>query len=158
MFLRRESGRCYFCGITLTKTGANAPSSATRDHLTPKSRGGDNSRANVVPCCRRCNGDKGNMTEAEYVSWVRDGRPAYGACGCNRPKQNTPRLSRRIYKVSDEAIVAIMAAQIGPESNAARTLAELEVRRRQGERVSIYVRGVTMFVGGDDAPSPTDAR
>ena len=36
------------------------------DHRVPPSRGGDHSRANVIPACRICNAAKGNLTEEEY--------------------------------------------------------------------------------------------
>lgn len=94
------------------------------------------------------------MTEAEYVSWVRDGRPKYRGME-RRIAEHIRRRSSRVYVVTDERIVASMADQLGPESNAARALAEVEARWRMGECVSIYIRGLSMFVGGnthDDLP------
>jgi len=53
---------CHYCEIPLTlKT-------ATKDHLTPTSRGGSNLIENIVPCCLPCNQAKGTYTEEEY--WV----------------------------------------------------------------------------------------
>lgn len=38
----------------------------TKDHVIPLSRGGLHTRDNVVPCCKRCNGEKGNRTPEEW--------------------------------------------------------------------------------------------
>jgi 5-methylcytosine-specific restriction endonuclease McrA len=36
------------------------------DHRTPLSRGGANSIDNILPACRRCNTEKGRLTEEEF--------------------------------------------------------------------------------------------
>ena len=36
------------------------------DHRTPLSRGGANSIDNILPACRKCNTEKGQLTEAEF--------------------------------------------------------------------------------------------
>lgn len=69
LFMRVAPRRCYWCGVRLTRGGTGRPTSATKDHLTPKSRGG-NSRENKVPCCYRCNNRKGDMTAEEYVVYL----------------------------------------------------------------------------------------
>lgn len=56
--LRRDGYRCAYCGV-----GA-----ATVDHVVPRSRGGDDSWQNLVACCLRCNGAKGNRTPGE-MGW-----------------------------------------------------------------------------------------
>lgn len=63
--LLSRSKTCYFCGAGMTRR------TVTREHLTPVSRGGKDSADNVVAACRRCNSAKGDMTEAEFVAWVR---------------------------------------------------------------------------------------
>ena len=66
--LRRDGHRCAYCG------GA----AATVDHVVPRSRGGDDTWLNLVACCLRCNGAKGDRTPAE-MGWrllVRPHAPA----------------------------------------------------------------------------------
>ena len=58
--LTEYDNTCAYCG-----TG-DVPLEV--EHKTPLSRGGDNSKANVVPACRRCNMRKGNKTLAEYMA------------------------------------------------------------------------------------------
>lgn len=36
------------------------------DHRTPLTRGGANSIDNILPACRKCNTEKGQLTEAEF--------------------------------------------------------------------------------------------
>jgi 5-methylcytosine-specific restriction endonuclease McrA len=48
----RDNYTCYICG---KEFGDN---SLTLDHVTPKSRGGDNSWTNLVTCCKPCNEKK----------------------------------------------------------------------------------------------------
>lgn len=55
----RDSWRCQYCGIYLTKKNA------TIDHVMPKSRGGKNSYNNCVASCQSCNIKKGNGTPEE---------------------------------------------------------------------------------------------
>lgn len=43
--------RCYYCGEDMQ----NDP---TRDHVIPISRGGENTKNNIVPACRMCNSRK----------------------------------------------------------------------------------------------------
>lgn len=49
---------CFYCGRIGTEI----------DHMTPISRGGTGERANLVPCCRRCNSRKGNQTAEEFLA------------------------------------------------------------------------------------------
>ncbi len=50
--LRRDDHRCAYCRKTAT----------TVDHIEPRSRGGIDSWENLVACCLRCNGLKGDHT------------------------------------------------------------------------------------------------
>jgi hypothetical protein len=43
----------------------------TKEHLIPKSRGGNNTAYNLRPCCRRCNGHKGNLLPEEYLEHLK---------------------------------------------------------------------------------------
>jgi HNH endonuclease len=49
---------CYYCG--------GVPNSV--DHVIPRSKGGDDTRGNLVPSCFRCNQMKSNLTMAEFVA------------------------------------------------------------------------------------------
>lgn len=50
---------CFYCG----KEDSN-----TVDHLTPRSRGGEDRLYNLVPCCMSCNSSKGNRTPEEWYA------------------------------------------------------------------------------------------
>lgn len=63
--LRRDGGRCCYCGNAAT----------TVDHVQPRSRGGADSWENLVACCLRCNNKKGDRTLAE-MGWQLSSPPA----------------------------------------------------------------------------------
>jgi len=68
-----QKGLCYYCKRPMSmamKGGGQAPISATRDHRTPISRGGNMTGRNVVAACFACNTLKGNMTEREFWLYV----------------------------------------------------------------------------------------
>lgn len=52
--LRRDGGRCFFCGRALL------PGAATLDHYLPQSAGGPSEIFNLVLCCKSCNTAKGD--------------------------------------------------------------------------------------------------
>lgn len=56
--LRRDRGACAYCGER----------ASTLDHVIPRSRGGRHDWDNVVACCIRCNGRKGNHL-LEELGW-----------------------------------------------------------------------------------------
>ena len=63
--------RCYYCGCNLVtvKVPEGKPQPAallTKDHATPKVRGGKNTPANYITSCFACNQDKGRLTLEEY--------------------------------------------------------------------------------------------
>ena len=62
--LRRDGHRCAYCGR----------SAGTVDHVLPRSRGGQDSWDNLVACCLRCNGAKGDRTPEE-MGWAMRRRP-----------------------------------------------------------------------------------
>lgn len=62
--LRRDGHRCAYCG----------GQAATVDHVLPRSRGGADDWTNLVACCLRCNGMKGNRTPEE-MGWRLRVRP-----------------------------------------------------------------------------------
>jgi 5-methylcytosine-specific restriction endonuclease McrA len=55
----RDNHTCYICGRQLSA------SSLTLDHMKPSSRGGTHDWLNLVTCCKRCNGDKGDRLLSE---------------------------------------------------------------------------------------------
>ncbi|WP_426565707.1 HNH endonuclease [Angustibacter sp. McL0619] len=62
--LRRDGHRCAYC----------SSHAATVDHVLPRSRGGGDTWENLVACCLRCNGLKGNRTPDE-LGWHLRVRP-----------------------------------------------------------------------------------
>jgi len=53
--------RCIYCNVKLTDHNA------TSDHIIPISEGGNNTQVNLVVCCKKCNGDRGNLKFKEYL-------------------------------------------------------------------------------------------
>lgn len=71
----KTDGRCYYCG---TRMGSRLD--MTVDHYIPLSSFIDRDEAdaitNLMPCCLKCNQDKGPLHPNEYRRQV--GRPFYG--------------------------------------------------------------------------------
>lgn len=65
--LAQHNYRCFYCDINNV--------SLEQDHKTPLSRGGDNTRTNIVPACFSCNRTKGTMTAKEFIEWRRRTSP-----------------------------------------------------------------------------------
>ena len=59
--------KCVYCGRTL-KEGKT-----TLDHVIPRDLGGPTIPNNLVPACPRCNAEKSNMTEWEYIEYLKLG-------------------------------------------------------------------------------------
>lgn len=57
--LWRDKNQCQYCGVI------ESPRDMTIDHVTPRSRGGENTWSNLVTCCKKCNQKKGNRTPEE---------------------------------------------------------------------------------------------
>lgn len=53
--------KCPYCGVKLTNENATA------DHIVPISQGSNNSQINLVVCCQKCNGDKGDMSLKKFL-------------------------------------------------------------------------------------------
>ncbi len=51
---------CFYCGNPLSRQ------KATRDHVQPRSKGGTDSKKNIVDSCRPCNEEKGCLTLEEF--------------------------------------------------------------------------------------------
>ena len=54
-------GDCYYCGKSFSREDL------TMDHKMPLSRGGTNSKGNVVVCCKPCNSRKKYHTPVEML-------------------------------------------------------------------------------------------
>lgn len=64
------AGLCEVYGYACVYCGAKGP--LTRDHVRPRTRGGGGiATGNIVPACRACNTEKGQMTAYEYFLWLR---------------------------------------------------------------------------------------
>jgi hypothetical protein len=59
---------CTYCG---EKT---SPGNFHRDHIIPRSRGGDGAESNRVPACADCNIHKGARTPEEWYLWMENNR------------------------------------------------------------------------------------
>ncbi len=79
--LRRDKYKCRYCGISLK--GRRIPDGCncyefedpehnvvkTVDHVIPRSRGGKNTKSNLVACCEWCNSRKGNkIIKTKYAN------------------------------------------------------------------------------------------
>jgi RHS repeat-associated protein len=61
----KEGAPCRYCGQPTTNTPGQ-PNSRERDHIDPKSRGGNNSPENEGDSCRTCNREKGARNPDEW--------------------------------------------------------------------------------------------
>jgi len=62
-----QNGKCYYCKQELDNKGRGHI-----EHKTPLSRGGHNTKTNIVISCSKCNLVKGQMTEEEYYEYISD--------------------------------------------------------------------------------------
>lgn len=67
--VRSVDSHCYYCG----KRCARWPSymRITKDHKIPVSRGGSDAIDNIVVACKRCNCEKSDLTDEEFLSMWR---------------------------------------------------------------------------------------
>ena len=63
--LELQGGVCIYCDEPLT------PETMTIDHITPRSKGGQNTRGNIAACCRACNLAKSDMGAFTFQHVVR---------------------------------------------------------------------------------------
>lgn len=69
---RLTAHKCYYCEAPIVyvkqNKGQKQPDNLrTIDHRIPVSRGGKNELQNYVECCNKCNSEKGQLTETEYL-------------------------------------------------------------------------------------------
>lgn len=74
LLFKRQKGLCKYCRSAMSK--GEGPYEATIDHVVPISRGGRNSRDNVVLACRSCNQAKGAMSVEEFRKLQSEGAEA----------------------------------------------------------------------------------
>ena len=61
----RQNNYCWYCGKEME------PSKLTKDHVFPRSKGGDNDMDNIIMVCKTCNSSKGDMDLFEWYAEVR---------------------------------------------------------------------------------------
>ena len=66
MVIERDGERCVYCGLDLTGMEIHL------DHVVPESQGGETTYDNLQVTCRKCNLDKGILTENEFMNRLRD--------------------------------------------------------------------------------------
>jgi len=71
-----RGSNCHYCKTSLVydsvKRGQTQPlNRGTIDHRVPVCRGGQNRLGNYVSACRKCNEEKGQLTEKEYLVVLR---------------------------------------------------------------------------------------
>jgi hypothetical protein len=94
---------CYFCGDPLTIR------SATKEHLLPRERGGNDELINIVPACWRCNHLKGTRTAEEFraafpqicKSSTANPYPNSGRVLISYEEKNEPGLLKRVKAESE---------------------------------------------------------
>lgn len=65
MVIERDGPRCVYCDLDLTDSEIHL------DHIVPEYQGGPTSFDNLQVTCRKCNLEKGILTEAEFVKKLR---------------------------------------------------------------------------------------
>lgn len=83
--LKKYNFRCAYCGIEFDEN--NLPE---KDHIVPISKGGNNTKENVVPACRRCNAKKKD-TILKIACSVVDKLQQSNKCGYGSPYNTTVR-------------------------------------------------------------------
>lgn len=69
---KAQDGRCHYCQLLIDLTTLQPyPRAPTIDHVIPISRGGKNTRENLVLACHFCNKRKGDMTGDEFRAFRR---------------------------------------------------------------------------------------
>lgn len=65
MVIERDGRRCVFCGVDLEIKEIHI------DHVIPESKGGPTTYDNLQVTCRKCNTEKGALSESEFENKLR---------------------------------------------------------------------------------------
>lgn len=57
--------KCHYCGVDLNIFNTEI------DHAIPVARNGSSEISNLRASCKKCNEEKGDKTEGEYLEWKR---------------------------------------------------------------------------------------
>jgi hypothetical protein len=63
-----KNPKCIYCNCKLN------PTNATTDHIIPISKGGNNTQVNLMVCCIKCNGERGDM---EFYQYIKNKNPKF---------------------------------------------------------------------------------
>jgi hypothetical protein len=61
----QQNDYCWYCGKKMS------PVNLTKDHVFPRSKGGENDMDNIIMVCKNCNSSKGDMDLFEWYAEVR---------------------------------------------------------------------------------------
>jgi len=61
----QNNNYCWYCGKEVV------PTKLTKDHVFPRSKGGDNDMDNIIMVCKSCNSSKGDMDLFEWYAEIR---------------------------------------------------------------------------------------
>ncbi len=111
LILERDGDACVWCGRRL-EVGLVA---ATTEHVVPRIKGGPSWLENEVAACRRCNGERGHLTPAEWADeCARRGWP----------------VNRAVLVATLESLQVAIAARGGQRR--ARPYVDSQLRRLRG--------------------------
>lgn len=118
----RQNHRCAYCGIQLTFDTKTSRTSASRDHVIPRTRGGTNDESNLVAACTHCNTWRGQKNAVNFFRQI------------TRLKQDA---SERIIKL-EQRLKRLRTAQA--QGGCPDRRRYLRYTRRQIKRISYYVQ------------------
>lgn len=64
--IQRDGQRCVYCGVDLELNEIHL------DHVIPEANGGPTNYQNLQVTCRKCNTEKGTLTEAAFENKLRN--------------------------------------------------------------------------------------
>jgi len=110
----RDGLACAYCGA-----GVEEGTKLTLDHLKPYSKGGDNSPANLVTCCHRCNSVRGNRPVRTFCKAVAEYlNHGTTAEEIEKHVRNTAKRSLKQHRIEAKELIA-------RRGSAARVLASM---------------------------------
>jgi HNH endonuclease len=107
----KTQGRCWYCGIVLTRPGGQLPTESTIDHLCAVSTGSSDDLDNYVPACRGCNCRKRHLSLDAYRMFLMQKHPA--AC-TQRLLQEALKTYSTPHDGTIQAAIGWLAEQVPP--------------------------------------------